>query len=258
MFHKHPVVVTIMSVLVVSLPQWIESVWSIFSSEPLAVVLRRSIVMPLFSAYWITVPCGLLMFAVLLIELRKSREVERRTQIIASVSQIPDSEKEMLDYGAGIEEAIHDYNIVCGLIATDIKSIGRIATRHTNGIKNAKDLTKKRRRTIRAAKDFDRQSLAMEPRVVRLENSTNLLGESFVGFVALNNEREVLIVMRENARKLLGSVPSAISGIERFHGTIVDLKKQQLQEHFSQSLDKIDKTLGRIIVSIKKNKRGMR
>lgn len=207
--------------------------------------------MPLFSAYWITVPCGLLMFVLLLIELRKSREVKRRTQIISSVSQIPDSEKGMLDYGAGIEEAIHDCNIVCRLIAADMKSIGRISTRHTNRIKNANTLTNKRRRTIRAAKDFDRQSLAMEPRVVRLKNSTNLLIESFVGFVELNNEREVLTVMKENARKLLVSAPSAISGTESFHVVVVGLKKQRLQEHLSQSLDKIDKTLGRIIVSMK-------
>ena len=250
---KHPVLGTILSLGIISLPQWAAAVWSIFSSEPMAVVVRRSlgdIVMPPFSAYWITVPLGLSMFASILYEVRKSRQVQRRTQVIAVVSQIPDSEKGMLDFGAGIDEAIHEYNSVMRLLTADVNALGRVAVRHRARLEKARSFTDQRRRAMRLAEALDRRSSAMEPRILRLEKSTNLLSESFVGFVELNDERDVLTAMRDNAVMLLETAPDAIANTQNFRAVIVTLKDKRIQQHLSQSLATLDKMIGQIATSV--------
>ncbi len=71
---RHPLLATIVSFAVLTAPQWVASVWALFSSEPLIPWLIKSNIPHFgFSAWLITAPLGILMFAtVLLINLRKS------------------------------------------------------------------------------------------------------------------------------------------------------------------------------------------
>src|SRR6266542_1599855 len=70
---RHPLLATIASFAVLTAPQWVASVWALFSSEPLIPFLIKHNVPHFgFSPWFVTAPLGILMFAtVLLINLRK-------------------------------------------------------------------------------------------------------------------------------------------------------------------------------------------
>jgi hypothetical protein len=65
---KYPLEYAGICFFVGTLPQWIASVWSLWSSEPLAYKLSGGLNMsfPELSGYWISIPIGLLMFGYLL------------------------------------------------------------------------------------------------------------------------------------------------------------------------------------------------
>jgi hypothetical protein len=76
---KHPIVWTCLCVGTVGLPQWLSGTWALFSDEPLAVAVARSIKVndiP-FSPYWITVPIGLVMFGYLAYVLNRPRSISK-------------------------------------------------------------------------------------------------------------------------------------------------------------------------------------
>ena len=75
---KHPIWWAIGSVGVISVPQWFSAVWALFSPQPAVPTIwgalrRIGITLPAFSAYWITVPLGCLMFGWLMLELKKQK-----------------------------------------------------------------------------------------------------------------------------------------------------------------------------------------
>ena len=61
---NRPIAWTVFSIAVISFPQWVGSIWSLFKEEPLVpfIVAKTGLKMPGFSPYWITVPLGILMF----------------------------------------------------------------------------------------------------------------------------------------------------------------------------------------------------
>jgi hypothetical protein len=64
---RHPLLATLTSFAVLTIPQWVASVWALFSSEPLIPWLVKHDIPHLgFSAWWITIPTGLFMFAVVI------------------------------------------------------------------------------------------------------------------------------------------------------------------------------------------------
>ena len=73
---KHPLVTFVFTIAVFSLPQWFQSIWSLFfSNPPVPAIFKywKENDMPTFSPYWITVPLGLVMFAYLIYEIKKSK-----------------------------------------------------------------------------------------------------------------------------------------------------------------------------------------
>lgn len=63
---RHPFWSTVFAFVVVSFPEWLSSVWGLFKSEPLAMVVHRRFIamnLPQFSPYFITIPIGLVMFS---------------------------------------------------------------------------------------------------------------------------------------------------------------------------------------------------
>lgn len=73
---KHPWLWAAVCFVVVSFPQWFSATWSLWSSEPFPVVLRRqrwSSAIPHVSAWWISVPSGLVLFGLIFWRSRKSR-----------------------------------------------------------------------------------------------------------------------------------------------------------------------------------------
>ena len=68
---RHPWWWLAFSLVVIDLPWWTTSVWSLWSSDPLLVVIARqpwSKLMPRFSAFWITIPLGILMFLLIFVK----------------------------------------------------------------------------------------------------------------------------------------------------------------------------------------------
>ncbi|HUK55100.1 MAG TPA: hypothetical protein VLY20_00385, partial [Nitrospiria bacterium] len=67
---RHPVLWTSFSFLFIFLPQWLASVWSLFSPDPLVKIIysKVGLTMPTFSSYWISIPIGFLMFGYLIYE----------------------------------------------------------------------------------------------------------------------------------------------------------------------------------------------
>ena len=168
---SNPILRTALSFLVIALPQWFESMWSLFYEKPFATVLRNRMgdtMMPSFSPYWITIPIGLLMFGLTIFELRRSRSVERRDEVIETVTEIPDEEKGILDFGAGIEEAIKEQRITLSLLTANLKKLRRTVDRHTRGLRTAKSFNVKRQRAVRAAQAIDRVSMSIDPDISKV------------------------------------------------------------------------------------------
>jgi len=73
---RHPWWWTCICFLVGWLPTWIQSVWGLWSNNPLGPIVVNWLTkmeIPTFSAYWLTIPSGLAMFGWLAYELRRSR-----------------------------------------------------------------------------------------------------------------------------------------------------------------------------------------
>ena len=206
--------------------------------------------MPSFSPYWITIPIGLLMFGLTIFELRRSRSVERRDEVIETVTEIPDEEKGILDFGAGIEEAIKEQRITLSLLTANLKKLRRTVDRHTRGLRTAKSFNVKRQRAVRAAQAIDRVSMSIDPDIVRLEKSASLLQESFVGFVELNNDLEVLDLFRKQTLILLDSAPDAISSMKTFQSTLETLQAQRAQQTLNEVVSRLGERVKRIINSL--------
>jgi hypothetical protein len=84
---RHPWLWLCFSFIVIWFPQWAASVWSLFSTEPLVVVVSNKLhamTIPTFSPYWITIPLGLAMFAYLIYELRCQRRQSSSVSVDAS------------------------------------------------------------------------------------------------------------------------------------------------------------------------------
>jgi predicted nucleotidyltransferase len=72
----HPIWSALVVGAIWDVPQWLASVWSLFSADPLAKVIsgklqKEGLVMPHFSPYLITTPLALFMFGVIMYEVRK-------------------------------------------------------------------------------------------------------------------------------------------------------------------------------------------
>jgi hypothetical protein len=77
---KHPWLATILSFVVVTAPQWIASVWALFSSEPLLPwLVRHNFPRLVFSPWWISGSIGAILLIVILLVLRR-REVDASEQ----------------------------------------------------------------------------------------------------------------------------------------------------------------------------------
>ena len=250
---SNPILWTVLSFFVIALPQWFESIWSLFYEKPFATVLRNwmgDTMMPSFSPYWITIPIGLLMFGLTIFELRKSRSAERRDEVIETVTEIPDEEKGILDFGAGIEEAIKEQRITLLRLTANLKKLKRTVARHARWLGTAKSFNIKRQRAVRAAQAIDRVSMSIDPDIVRLEKSASLLQESFVGFVELNNDREVLDLFRKPTLILLDSAPDAISSMKTFQSTLETLQAKRAQQTLNEVVSRLGERVKRIINSL--------
>ena len=216
--------------------------------------MMGDMLMPSFSPYWITIPIGLLMFGLMISELRRSRSVERRDEVIETVTKIPDEEKGILDFGAGIEEAIKEQRITFLLLTADLKKLTRTVRRHTRRLSTAKSFNIQRQRAVRAARAIDRVSMSIDPGIVRLEKSASLLRESFVGFVELNNDLnndlEVLDFFRKLTLILLDSAPDTISSMKTFQSTLETLQAQRVQQTLNEVLSCLGERVKRIINSL--------
>lgn len=76
---RHPWLWTLLSFLVVWFPAWIQSIWGLWSSEPLVPLVLdklRKVELPTFSAYWVSIPVGAAMFGWLLYQ-QRSRNADR-------------------------------------------------------------------------------------------------------------------------------------------------------------------------------------
>src|SRR5690348_11231215 len=90
---RHPLLATGFSLIVGAAPQWVGSVWGLFSSEPLVpLLIRQGVPHFSFSAWWITAPIGLLMFVTVVVieakvpfisEKKRRRLIEMREQLLA-------------------------------------------------------------------------------------------------------------------------------------------------------------------------------
>ena len=248
---RHPVFLSGLSFVVGSLPGSIGSVWALVSNEPLTQVVGvwlGGVKMPTLSAYWFTVSLGLLILGVVAYVVvttrRRIKVIEDAVEVAAS---IPREEKGLLDFGAGIEEAIVDHATVLEVLNGDVRRLGQIASKSSRRIQSSESLTARKRRTERVAKKIDKTSMAMEPRIVRLENTASLLLESLVGFVELCDEAETLVLFRSNAVVLRENVPEAIAGMTSFQTTLVELQEARISWALNQALARLATRVARIL-----------
>ena len=97
---QHPIIPTVLSLVVVAMPGWVGSVWLLYSNEPpVQVVGRRlgGVEMPTFSAYWFTGSIGLLILAVVVyVVVMARRRIKVIEEAIESAAAIPREEKRNL------------------------------------------------------------------------------------------------------------------------------------------------------------------
>jgi hypothetical protein len=76
---RHPIWSAILSFLLIPLPQWASAVWSLFSSEPLFVVLRRNYGQNIASVFrWSPVAIGLSLLVAIFIIVTRARLTEHK------------------------------------------------------------------------------------------------------------------------------------------------------------------------------------
>ncbi len=92
--------------------------------------------------------------------------------------------------------------------------------------------------------------MSIDSDIVRLEKSASLLQESFVGFVELNNDREVLDLFRKQALILLDNAPDAISSMKTFQSTIETFQVQRAQQTLNEVISRLGERVKRIINSL--------
>jgi hypothetical protein len=88
---RHPLLWTGLCFALVSFPAWVQSIWGLWSSEPLVPLVLdklRKVELPVFSAYWVTIPLGLAMFGWLIYERRFKLE-STDTRSISEPTFIP-------------------------------------------------------------------------------------------------------------------------------------------------------------------------
>ena len=253
---RHPLVSSILSFVVGFMPGWIGSIWSLFSDEPLAQVVAvwlGTVEVPTVTVLsWLMRVLAILMFGVVVyVVVRARRRIKVVKKAIKNVTAIPREEKGLLDFGAGIEEAIIEHATVLNLLNSDVRRLGRIANRNVRRVQSATSLTKKKRRTERVAKKIDGTSTAMEPRIVRLEHSANLLHENLTGFVELCDEPEVLKLFYDNTVALRENVPEAIAGMTTFHITTIGLRKDRINRALSEVFVGLEGRVERILRALK-------
>ena len=197
---------------------------------------------------------GLTVFVVGVV--RKMREIsttEARMTMISETTGIPKEESGILDFGAGMEQAMIEIGLATNQVSVETQSLGRLANRQGKKFtfNLNKSFAKKRGLAIRTARAFSRRSDFFERRVDRLEKAGSALSEDFVGFVELSTDPEVLRTMHKNAGILLDSIPNAITGVEHFHSSVVDLRNRRIQRDLSLSMARLKDLLTRIIVVLK-------
>ena len=75
---KHPLLATLISFGIITLPEWLNALWGLFFSEPLGPALGRKLQtmnLLIFSPFWITAPLGLAMFGVVLYQLKRRKDL---------------------------------------------------------------------------------------------------------------------------------------------------------------------------------------
>lgn len=99
---RYPWTSFILILLFITGPEWLSSVWSLFSNEPLAYAVARKFNMrPLnWSPYWVTVPLGLLMYGYLVHVLKiRQQSSSARQSFVLSIERIisdPDARTKLL------------------------------------------------------------------------------------------------------------------------------------------------------------------
>ena len=241
---RHAVALSGLSlVLVITL-----QLWSMFSDEPLVPVAVRwfgALGIEMSVVLWII---QLLAVLVLVVVVYARVMARRRIRVVKEVAST--QEKGLLDFGAGIEQALIEYTMVLTLLNGDVRRLGRIAEANVRRLESAKSLSVKRHLTERVAKKMDRVSETMEPRIVRLETSTNLLQESFVGFVEVCEEEEVLKTLGDTVPLLMENIPAAIGGMTGFRKSIRVIQKNRINQQLTDVLARLEGRVDRILGSL--------
>ena len=205
---------------------------------------------PLVIPIAVAVFAGVVLIVVVGKTLRDETLTKERMRVISETAAIPAEESGILDFGAGIEQAIVEVVAATNQVASETQRYGRLAKRQ--GRKFAthveKSFVEKRHLAIRAARAFDRRSDVIERRVERLEKAGSTLDENFVGFVKLSTDPGVLRTIRQEAKTIMTAAPGAINGTKSFHRAVVDLHGQRIQRDLSQSMVRLRDLLHRIIV----------
>ena len=188
--------------------------------------------------------------------LRESTAIRSRMAVVSATSNIPDEQKGILDFGAGIDGAIKEFNATVNLLGKDIVRIGTIANKQARQFRATTNssFAKKRQRAIKLARIFNSHSEHMEERIVRLEQCGSLIDESFPGLVNLVAEHEVLIILRKGAKDISGGIPDAVNGTSALKESMINLRKMRVQQTLNESLTRLIALIDRIILRLNKTK----
>lgn len=155
--------------------------------------------------------------------IRQARK-EQRQRVIAETSSIPNQEKGLLDFGAGIEESIHATTVTVNQIEPYMVQLGRVAARDWPKVGREKTFVGKRNRAAKMAEKFDNLASKLSPQVSALESAANVLSESWPEYLDIAVNPVVDLVHGGMAASLLRGVNSALPDVERLHETIGALR----------------------------------
>jgi hypothetical protein len=169
---------------------------------------------------------------------RMTQAAHQRTVVMSETAQIPIEEKGLLDFGAGVEEALAEHHIVLPALTNDMKRFATIAEDAGQRVQKiaSSSFVRKRAVTIKISRRFDVRADGMERRVTRLEAATNVLAESFVGLLELTDDPDALREHHRNASQMVKVVPVALAGTEKFRDSLENVRRQRIQQHLSLAI----------------------
>lgn len=177
---------------------------------------------------------------------------ERALKIIRETRAIPEQDRGIFDYGAGIEESLTETTRISRQIRPLIQQLGASADEFSaaRAKAEAKSASFGHMRVLAAktAGDFDQITAKLEPLASEYEDASALLRVSWGGLLGLLNSPLADAIHAGMAKGLIESLEVSLPQISSFRSAIHSVYDKRLSQRLNESLIRLLLVVDRIIL----------